>query len=294
MNKLILKYLMMSFIFCWGTVTFAFGLEEGLVDSYTALNKLKKSLVAQEEYKKAVDFLDEFISKHPDTYFADMASIEIGDIYFKYLKDYHKALEYYIKVAHRDRNPELTKKVINKIKEVQKALSVMELNIIELALDSYFIDNLRYPDRLATLYKKSYIKKKEVLIDSWGEDYYYRTVQLDFFPNVADLKYLLFSYGPDKKRGTLDDIIVTPEDKEKNGKLRDKAAHQRYPLRLRNIVRRKGVLKGVVSSKDSGMREYLAVEQGDTVGTNLILGVRPEGIVIYTKERRAVFIPLKK
>jgi len=269
-------------------------IDQNLMKAYSALNTLKKSLIAQENYDKAIEFLQEFTQKNPNTYLADVATIEIGNIYFLYLKDYRKALEHYVPVAQRNQNKELTAQVQNKIKEVQKSLTITEMNLIEIALDKYYVDQLSFPVSLTILKKDGYINDERILNDSWGEDYSYKTLPVDFLPSVEHQKYILLSKGPDRREGTLDDIDVmtSPKDPEILEKENKESQKEKYPLRLKNVFQGENKLKAVIYSVDA-TQKYTTVQEGDIVNNVKILGIRPEGIVVYTPEEEAIFIPLK-
>jgi general secretion pathway protein G len=82
----------------------------------------------------------------------------------------------------------------------------IQVDALGAAVDSFSIDNGRYPtteESLKALVEKPsglatwdgpYIKKKESLIDPWGEPYHYRQ------PGTAR-EYDVYSLGPDKKEG---------------------------------------------------------------------------------------------
>lgn len=79
---------------------------------------------------------------------------------------------------------------------------------ISLAIDLYEMDNGKYPENLDDLLTEPsdalnwdgpYLKKKP--IDPWGKNYYYLA------PGTHNShSYDLYSSGPDKQRGTADDI----------------------------------------------------------------------------------------
>lgn len=95
---------------------------------------------------------------------------------------------------------------------VKAAKSDVEM-IIPTGLDMYFIDNGAYPsmqEGLTALVVKPdsaknwngpYVRNEKNLQDPWGNPYVYK------YPFEETDRYILYSFGPDGKEGTEDDIV---------------------------------------------------------------------------------------
>lgn len=262
-----------------------------LVNSYTALNQLKKSLVAQQEYDKAVGFLKEFIGNHRDSYFADMARVEVGNIYLEYIKDYYKALEYFIIVAKRNKKPELTKQVIKRIKECQQKITLLEIDTLEMALEDYYFRRVSYPISLAALVDEGLVKDKGMLKDSWGSNYIYELLPVDFLPGASDQGFLLLSVGVDKQRGTMDDIMITSSYGNK-AITKYIEEEDKLPFVLKHVYRHKNYLGAMLVYNKNGSKKMYKVVQGDSVHDYKVISVGSEGIILYSPDSEIIFIPV--
>ena len=104
--------------------------------------------------------------------------------------------------------PQVTKH----LRKAKLETAKIQVDALGAAVDSFSIDNGRYPtneESLKALVEKPaglpawdgpYIKKKESLIDPWGEPYKYR------IPGKAG-DYEVYSLGSDKKEGGQGDAI---------------------------------------------------------------------------------------
>jgi Cohesin domain/Dockerin type I domain len=77
----------------------------------------------------------------------------------------------------------------------------MDLQIIDTALQKYFVKNLKYPGDMQTFLRDSFPKRYEkVAFDSWGSPYY--------LVLKGPSEYYLVSSGPDKTLQTKDDLYI--------------------------------------------------------------------------------------
>ncbi|ACL70617.1 type II secretion system major pseudopilin GspG [Halothermothrix orenii] len=101
--------------------------------------------------------------------------------------------------------------LMNKVTDAKQTAARNQLEILEVALDNYRLDNGRYPTTqqgLKALIEKPtispipqnwdgpYLEKKEIPLDPWGNEYNYLSPG-----NYNTHKYDLWSYGLDNKKG---------------------------------------------------------------------------------------------
>lgn len=286
MKKIIAMFFLV--VFCMFSANDSFA-NKNMVSAYTALNQLKKSLLAQQEYEKAVGFLNEFIADNKGSYFADMALVEVGTIYLNYIKDYHQALKCFVTVVRNNRKPELTKQVIKKIKVCQQKLTELEIDSIEMALEDYYLKKVAYPAKLAEAFTT---QNKGMLKDSWGTAYIYELLPVDFLPGMNNQGFLLLSLGADKMRGTQDDIVVTSsyENKAITKYIEQEEA---LPFVLKHVFRYKNYLGAMLVYQKNGQKKMMKVVPGDEAAGYKVISIGAEGIILYSADEEIVFIPVE-
>ncbi len=95
-------------------------------------------------------------------------------------------------------------KMFNKVKKSRVQATKAQIYLLETALDTYRLDNYRYPTELQALVRNPgedtwdgpYLKK--IPKDAWGNEYSYQSNDEDFF--------IIASAGPDGEPGSEDDI----------------------------------------------------------------------------------------
>jgi len=111
-------------------------------------------------------------------------------------------------------------KFTNRSKQAKETAAITTIANIEVALDAFEIDNGRYPTTSEGLralleqpsdaddWKGPYLKKA-VSLDPWGNEYVYK------LPGQHnEYGYDLYSFGPDGRQGSEDDVINWSRDDE--------------------------------------------------------------------------------
>lgn len=109
-------------------------------------------------------------------------------------------------------------KFTNRSKQAKETAAIVTIANVEVALDAFEIDNGRYPttsEGLKALRKqpsnaddwKGPYLKKTVTADPWGNDYVYKQPG-----QHNEYGYDLFSFGPDGRQGSEDDVANWSED----------------------------------------------------------------------------------
>jgi len=210
-----------------------------------------------------------FAAQHPDNPYAPLASVIQGIIL---RRDLNKSKEAAAAFALAAKAPEAP--ISNEFRNAARIwLLRLQMEAIDAALRTYYVDKVEYPKKLDELAKRGQIKPEQ-LIDPWGDPLEYSTGRLRIAPAIPQQTYSLRSKNAEGDSQQFKRI------------LKESAAFEgRYSIKA---ITTKRPFKVVLSRIDQPNKALPPASEGAKVGSAKVVRVTHEAVILIDGEFIAI------
>lgn len=262
--------------------------------NWTMHEKHFTSLKKKAKYRPLESALQSYLKQNPRTSKRDYICFELAQLYFDHLNQIERGY-YYLDIVANSKN----EKYLDKVKLYKKKFAVpvtkKRITRLHFYLQNYFIQFLKFPEKLYDLRKPFKSIRKTDFIDGYGQPFYYALEPLEWIPKSPPQMFKVISFGPDKLKGNQDDIEL-----EKGELIRD---NQKLPFNVIKCFQDKETWFAeltpniIKSSKRSMQKEstksrdkIIKVKINDEIDNYYVFAISPGGVILL-KEGKILLIP---